>query len=131
MSTIPQAPRQVAAFTSIVVALALIGLAMWGGTAALTTHTGETPRVETPWLMHFLAGALVIGGVLFAQRWRLRLLGQIMLVVAAALLLLALLVFRYFGLVAWATLVGPAVILLALTPFLGPVPRAPDDAGRR
>jgi hypothetical protein len=122
--TTERAQRNVANVVGIIVGVILVGLSMWGGSAAGVSETGES-RAAIPWFVHFGAGALAVGGVLLAQRWRRRRLGQIALVIAAVILVGAVLRFRYFGPWAWATFILPAVVLLLSAPFLAPMP-APD-----
>jgi hypothetical protein len=114
----------------IVVGVILVALSMWGGSAAGVGETGES-RASVPWLTHFSAGALAIAGVLIAQRWKLRRLGQACLVIGAIVLIGALVMFRYFGPWAWATLIIPAVALLAATPFLAPMPAPKPSTARQ
>jgi peptidoglycan/LPS O-acetylase OafA/YrhL len=116
--------RNVANMVGIVAGAIMIALSMWGGSAAGVSETGES-RAAVPWLVHFSAGALAIAGVLVAQRWKRRRLGQIALVISAVILIGAVIGFRYFGPWAWLTFVLPAVALLVATPFLAPMP-APD-----
>jgi peptidoglycan/LPS O-acetylase OafA/YrhL len=122
--------RNVANMLVIVVGVILVALSMWGGSAAGVADTGET-RASVPWLTHFSAGALAIAAVLIAQRWKLRRLGQACLLIGAAVLIGALLMFRYFGPWAWATLILPAVAMIAATPFLAPMPAPKPSTARQ
>jgi predicted MFS family arabinose efflux permease len=132
--TTGRAQRNAANTAAIVVGAVLVALSMWGGSAVGVSETGES-RAQVPWLVHFSAGALAIAGVLIAQRWRRRRLGQAALLIGAAILIGALVMFRYFGPWAWLTFVLPAVVLLAATPFLAPMPaptgsKVPDSPTR-
>jgi cytochrome bd-type quinol oxidase subunit 2 len=120
--------RNVANIIAMVVGAVLVALSVWGGSAAGVSETGES-RAAVPWLTHFSAGALAIAGLFIAQRWKRRRLGQLALVISAAILLGALIRFRYFGPWAWFTFVLPAVALLVATPFLAPIP-APGPSSR-
>jgi hypothetical protein len=127
--------RNVANTVVIVVGVILVALAMWGGSGAGVTATGES-RGFVPWMAHFSAGALAIAAAIIAQRWKARRLGQACLLISAVILIGALLMFRYFGPWAWVTLVLPAVALLVATPFLGPMPLPaavgpPEGSGAR
>jgi hypothetical protein len=128
--TTGRAQRNFANTIAIIIGVILVALSMWGGSAAGVGETGES-RASVPWLTHFSAGALAIAGVLIAQRWKLRRLGQVCLVVSAVILIGALLMFRYFGPWAWATLILPAVALLAATPFLAPMPAPKPSTARQ
>ncbi len=121
VETTGRAPRNAANAVIIVTGVILIALAMWGGSAAGVSATGESPA-SVPWMTHFASGALAIAGALIAQRWKLRRIAQLCLLISVALLIAALFMFRYFGPWAWATLILPAVALLAATPFLAPMP---------
>jgi hypothetical protein len=68
---------------------------------------------------------------LIAQRWKLRRLGQVLLLLSAAVLIGALLMFRYFGPWAWVTLILPAVALIVSTPFLAPMPAPKPSTARQ
>src|SRR5688500_3256024 len=122
--------RNVANTIVIVVGAIMVALSMWGGSAAGVGETGES-RASVPWLTHFSAGALAIAGILIAQRWKLRRLGQILLLASAGILIGALFMFRYFGPWAWVTLILPAVALLVATPFLAPMPAPKPSTARQ
>ena len=106
----------------------MVALSIWGGSAAGVSETGES-RAAIPWFVHFSAGALAIAGVLIAQRWNRRRLGQAALLVSALILIGSLVMFRYFGPWALLTFALPAVALLVSMPFLAPMP-APDMSGK-
>jgi peptidoglycan/LPS O-acetylase OafA/YrhL len=127
VSTTSPGRRQLANKVAIVIGIAMLALALWGGTAKGVSDTGEARFAGVPWFTHFIAGALTLAGVFTAQRWRQRRLAQLCFIAAAVLLLGALAVFRYFGPWAWLTLVLPAVALLVAAPFLAPVPPPTDQ----
>ncbi len=128
--TTGRTPRNVANTVAIVVGAIMVALSIWGGSAAGVSETAES-RAAIPWLTHFSAGALAIAGVLIAQRWKMRRLGQVLLLISAAVLIGALFMFRYFGPWAWATLILPAVALIAATPFLAPMPAPKPSTARQ
>ncbi len=122
INTTASTPRQVANIVVIVVAVILLALTIWGSSGAAVRETGETQAGHAPWFAHFLAGAVALLGAIAAQRWRYRRVGQLLVVVAALILLGALVAFRFVGTAAVLSLIVPAVILLAASPFLGPMP---------
>lgn len=54
-----------------------------------------------------------------------------LVIVVGVILIGALLMFRYFGPWAWATLILPAVALIAATPFLAPMPAPGPSTARQ
>ena len=84
MAYAPRAKRrEVVDALVIVTCVALLALAVWGGTLGSAAKTGETRLPTVPWLAHFLAGSAALLGVGAAQRLRWRRLGQVLLALAA------------------------------------------------
>ena len=115
--------RSTANIVAILTSVVLLAFSLWGGSAFGAAKTGEAPAIQIPSLTHFFAGALGLAGVLIAQRWRMQMLGRGLLVVAAAILIVTLALFRYFGTWAWVSLIIPAALLLLCAVFLRPVVR--------
>lgn len=106
----------------IFVGLALVGLAVW---SPPFSPSSEVRNVVAAWQVYALAGGLSLAALLVGQRWQWRTIARLMLLAAAIVLIVGL--FRAFsrpGPAAWLTTVLPAVVLLAATPALGPMPRA-------
>jgi peptidoglycan/LPS O-acetylase OafA/YrhL len=123
-STTHMSPRQrsVVNVVAIVTSLLLLAFSLWGGSAFGAAKTGESPAIQTPSLTHFFAGALGLAGVLLAQRWRRQGVGRLLLGLSAAILLVTLAMFRYFGTWAWISLIIPAALLILCAIFLRPAP---------
>jgi hypothetical protein len=115
---------------AIVVGVALLGIGIWP--SDVTASRGAERELGSPdvaMLARWLGGALAVGGVLIAQRWRRRRLGRTFLIVAALVLLAAFASARDFGWRAWFTLALPAALLLAAAFAAGPMPAPSADAG--
>ncbi|HJR42243.1 MAG TPA: hypothetical protein VJ812_09100 [Gemmatimonadaceae bacterium] len=113
--------RQWADIAVIVVGVALLGLAIWGG-PILTGVDDEIAYAHAVWLVYAGAGALAIAGVIAAQRWSTRGLGRALVIVAALGLLASLFAFRDLGARAWFATILPALIFLIASRSLGPLP---------
>ena len=110
----------VAIFTGLV----LLGLAIWPGPQSASAGAAqEAGNPDLLWLAHATAGAVALAGVVVAQRWQLRPMGRLLLVIAALGLLSVLIVFRDFGPRALLTVLLPALLLLAAAMAVGPMPR--------
>ncbi len=114
--------RTVVDFMVILVAVGLIGCAIWGMPFAIARPSLEIQSVGLMAGAYALAGALALASQFAAQRWSRRGLARGLLVAAALALLAGLLAFHTIGPRAWITMILPAAILLAATPFIGPMP---------
>ena len=116
--------RHWADVVAIFTGLALFGLAIWPGPQSASAGAAqEAGNPQLLWLAHASAGALSLAAVVAAQRWQLRPISRILLVVAALGLLSVLIVFRDFGPRALLTVLLPALLLLAASTSVGPMPR--------
>jgi hypothetical protein len=106
----------------VITGVALLGLAVWGAALGAAANTGESTSAAAPWLTHFGAGVLALVSVGMAQRGEWRRPAQLLLILAALILLGVLVVFRELGPWAWTSLLLPAAVLLVSTPFIGPMP---------
>lgn len=113
--------RQWADLAIIIVALTLLGMAIWGG-PILTEAGEEIAYTHAVWLTYAGAGALSLAAVLAAQRPSLRGLARALVIIAALGLLVSLLAYRDFGMRAVLTHIIPALILAFASRDLGPVP---------
>jgi peptidoglycan/LPS O-acetylase OafA/YrhL len=113
--------RQWADLAIIIVGLMLLGMAIWGG-PVLTDAGEEIAFAQAVWLVYAGAGALCLGAVLAAQRWSLRGLARILVLVAAIGLLASLFAYREFRLRAVLVHVLPAIVLAVASRNIGPVP---------
>lgn len=113
---------EIADIAALVAGLVSIGFAMWGVpiTADLMTDPSFGEPIAPLWLLYALGGALAVLAVFLAQRSR----GP-----ARALLLVAGLVELFAVFVAWdfawasrLSTIGLAVVMLAASTALGPVP---------
>jgi hypothetical protein len=108
----------------IFIGLILLGLAIW---SPPFSPSHEVRNVISAWQIYAVAGGLSVAAFLVGQMWRWRMLARLMLFAAAVVLVTGVFsAFRYLGPAAWLTAIIPAVLLLAATPFVGPMPRSPD-----
>jgi hypothetical protein len=78
------------------------------------------------WWAHALGGSLALAAVLVAMKSVL--LARVLAAAAVLVLLAGLLAFETIGWLAARTLLIPALLILAATPFIGPMP-APEEEG--
>ncbi|MDF3052295.1 MAG: hypothetical protein K0S19_400 [Geminicoccaceae bacterium] len=111
----------------ILTGLSLFGLAVW---FPPFSTTDEAHVAVSLWPYYALAGGLVLLGLILGQRWDYLRFARILLFASLGVLVVALFQVRAVGMVAWLTLIIPALILLVTTPFFGPMPRAADSGAR-
>jgi hypothetical protein len=112
----------------IIVGLGLFGLAIWFPPFTTTTGATEVKSAPTVWPIYALAGGLTLVALFAGQRWQWRTLARVLLIAAVAVLVVGLFTgFRDLGPAAWLTVIIPGVVLLAATPFFGPMPRAAES----
>jgi peptidoglycan/LPS O-acetylase OafA/YrhL len=122
--SIEQRRRHWADVAVIFVGLVLLGLAIW---SPPFSPSPEVRNVISTWQIYAVAGGLSVAALLVGQRWRWRMLARLMLFAAAVVLVTGVFsAFRYLGPAAWLTAIVPAILLLAATPFFGPMPPHPD-----
>lgn len=113
--------RHVADATVIFVGLVLLGLAIW---SPPFSPSPQVRNIVSTWQIYAVAGGLSVAALIVGQRWRWRTLARLMLFAAAVVLVTGMFsAFRYLGPAAWLTAIVPAILLLAATPFFGPMPR--------
>jgi hypothetical protein len=85
--------------------------------------TDEASSLPAVYTAYAVGGGLALAGFFLAQRWLV--VGRV-LVVIAGLVLIAYGVagYRESAAALWATVLVPGLLLLAATPFFGPMPRA-------
>jgi peptidoglycan/LPS O-acetylase OafA/YrhL len=108
--------------------LGLFGLAVWFPPFSTTSEASQAIRL---WPFYALAGGLVLVGLFLGQKWDWVRLARLVLVAALVVLVIALFRVRSVGMVAWLTLIIPAVVLLFTVPFFGPMPRAGEEVVQR
>ena len=122
--------RHWADVVAIFTGLALLGLAIWPGPQSASAGAArEVGNQQLLWLAHAAAGAVALASVVIVQRWQLRPIGRLLLVIAGLGLLAVLIVFRDFGPRALLTVLLPGLLLLGAATSVGPMPRdlhAPD-----
>lgn len=110
-------------FLTILVGVALLGIAIWPGAPSASLDADlETRNTQTLWLVHALTGAATLVAVFVAQRPQRRPWARVLLVGAGIALLATLVIFRDFGVRPLFVLLLPGVLLLACAMMIGPVP---------
>jgi hypothetical protein len=125
--TPPRTRRHWADVAVILVGLGLFGLAIWFPPFTTTGGADEVTSVPTLWPYYAGAGGLTLIALFLGQRWEWRTVARLMLVGAVIVLVVGLFTrFRGLGPIAWITVIIPGIVLLAATPFFGPMPRAAE-----
>ena len=100
--------------------MTLIGLALYGGPLIDKGEGRVIRNVDAVWLIQLVTGALAVVAVGLAQRDRWHTFGRALIAVAGVIHLGGLGYFMSMGWRAWLTIVLPGVLLIALSPFIGP-----------
>ena len=121
--------RQLADFFAILIGMSLLGMALYGGSLIATGEGEEIRYGQLVWLVYFVTGsvALIATGMAQWERWQS--IARIVLAVDGLALLAGLVAFNNFGVRALLTVALPGIALIALSRFLGPIPR-PASARR-
>ncbi|HEX7089615.1 MAG TPA: hypothetical protein VF192_05735 [Longimicrobiales bacterium] len=121
--------RRWANVAAIVAGVYALGFAVWSpGLAGGARLEADLRAQGWWWAGSAVGGLLALAAAVAAVRSRL--LGRVLLVLAALVLLATLLAFRRIGTAALLALVLPALVMLAAAPFLGAMP-APEEEGKR
>jgi hypothetical protein len=113
-------PRSWPNLVLLITGLALVGLAMWGGTLA---GAGDESASGAAWASHAASGVLALLGFAAAQRVERRTVARVLVGAAVLALVAGGMTFEWVGTRLLLTIVLPALALLVTIPFLGPVPR--------
>ena len=114
-------PRSWPNLVVLITGLALVGLAMWGGTMA---GAADEAAAGGAWASHAAGGILALLGFAAAQRTDRNLLARGLVAAAIVALVIGGMTFQWIGERLLITIVLPALALLVAVPFLSPVPRA-------
>jgi hypothetical protein len=111
----------------IIVGLGLFGLAVWFPPFTTTAGADDVRSAPAVWPTYALAGGLTLIALFAGQRWQWRTVARLLLIAAVIVLAAGLFTgFRQLGMIAWLTIIIPAIVLLIATPFFGPMPRAAE-----
>ena len=122
-TTATENSRQLADFFAILLGMSLLGMALYGGSLIATGEGEEIRHGQLVWLVYFVTGsvALIATGMAQWERWHT--IARIVLAVDGLILLGGLVLFNNFGIRALLTVAVPGVAFIALSRFLGPLPR--------
>lgn len=123
--------RQLADLFAILLGMSLLGMALYGGPLIATGETDEIRYGGLVWLVMFLTGTVALVAAGFAQYERYQRLARIVLAVNGLVLLAGLVAFNNFGLRALLMVALPGVGFIALSRFLGPLPRPRETVAER
>jgi peptidoglycan/LPS O-acetylase OafA/YrhL len=118
------ARRRWADIVVILVGLLLLGLAAWNAPVSSGTRPDEAESLPSIYVAYAVGGGLALAALFVAHRWRM--VGRVLLVIAALVLLgYGIAGYQAPAEALWLTVVLPGILLLAASPFFGPMPRAP------